>query len=1023
MYRHPTGEMAKGYPVRLGLVVAAVVLALGARAGAADTYWKGAEGSELPWGVVANWTAGLPTNVQNSYSLSSIGWITNGGTARIGLSGPSETVTAYYIYLGNGSKAGTINQTNGTMSLNYLCLSAGDSFAARYTLSGGTLLGGGGQVGGAGTNVFSQTGGAAWFTGRPVGGEPAVGSNLQIGRGADGTDRAGRYELGGSGTLRTSLLRVGSLGLVDQTSGSTTAEFLNLQGTYRLAGGSLTVHRGWRQTGTLDFDGASASLAIGNAIVDLSQATITGGSQVGFSTGARSLVIVPTGFDTSVFGAGWNPGNLVHTAGSTLNIGPGRSVEGWGVINDHTVVTGNGSFEASTLTDGTNKGLYLTRGLYIADTGSVNLRGGAGSAYASDPANISFGGTLNVQNHVSGMSGGSLKVYDQIVGSTQSGTFVQTGGTNNMVNDLYISRMPGTTNASAEGRYELGGTGVLETSNLSIGFGGKGSFIQTGGTATVRRFIHLGQGLGCESLLELSGGTLNTGAAWVASNTNTKATVNHSGGTWNVDDFLLLAHLRNASEAAYSLSGTALLNVSGHEIVGREGQATFIQTGGTNTMTSYLSVSGATGREARYDLSGGVLNVNTDTGKWSNGHFSVGGKGTSLFNHTGGTATVTHLRVATPGDGTDSFQSGLSGIYNLGDTGQLVAASESIGRWGLGYFTQTGGTNTVAGTVSVGTKAQGTGTYALSGAASQLSAAELIVGDAGKGTFIHSSGSALMAGGVVVGKSASGDGAYQYSSTGNELSTPRLVVGDAGKGAFTQNSGTISISEGITLGYGGTGIGTYTIGGGTLSTANLIIGRDSGNSHGTGSFIVNNAASLVTVSSSLHIGLNGSLQAVEGTVIHMTGSHFSNASINPAAVAGMSNLTLIFEGGPSQLDTFEVAGRDFGIDILGLEENFALHTLSIGGSQIGKLRLVDLVDNQPNWTGTEALYVEHLIMTQGSMLELGKLNLYYGTLTDQGGMVLSNGGSLQEIPEPATFGLLATGLAVLINRRRRTKLA
>lgn len=1012
MYRHPTGGMgmAKGDLVRLGLVVAAVVLALGARAGAADTYWKGAEGSELPWGVAANWTAGLPT-----YATTSFGYLTNGGTARIG----SETATAGYLYLGKDGKAGTLNQTNGTMSLLYLYLGAGNGYAARYSLSGGTLLGGSGQVGGAGTNVFSQTGGAAWFTGRPLGEEPTVGSNLRIGRGADGTDRVGRYELGGSGTLRTSLLQVTSLGLFDQTSGSTTAEFLNLAGTYRLTGGSLTVNRGWRQTGTLDFNGASASLAIGNAIVDLSQATITGGSNVAFSTGARSLVIVPTGFNTSVFGAGWNPGNLVHTAGSTLTVGPGQSFEGWGVINDHTVVTGNGSFEASTMADGSNKGLYLTNGLYIADTGSVNLRGGSGNFFFNDPSGINFGGTLNVQNHVSGMSGGTLQVYDQIVGSAQSGTFVQTGGTNSIRNALDISKMPGTSGSSAEGRYELGGTGVLEMNMLTVGSAGKGTFSQSGGTATVRGFIYLGRQLGCEGIYELSGGTLNTDAAWVAANTNTKATVIHSGGTWNVDSFLLLASVRD-SEAAYFLSGTGLLNITGHQTVGQVGKATFIQTGGTNTMTTHLTVSGAAGREARYDLSGGVLNVHTDPSAY--GHLSVGGQGVSLFNHTGGTATVPDLRVATRGDGGDSFVSGLSGTYNLGGTGQLVAASESIGRWGLGFFTQTGGTNTVTGTVSVGTKAQGNGTYDLSGAGSRVSSGDLVVGDAGKGTFIHSSGSALMPGGVVVGKSVSGDGAYQYSSTGNELSTPRLVVGDAGKGAFTQNSGTISIAEGITLGYGGTGVGTYTIGGGTLSTSDLVIGRDSGNSHGTGSFIVNNAASSITVSSSLHIGLNGRLQAVEGTVIHLTGSHFSNASINPAAVAGLSNLTLIFEGGASQLDTFEVAGRNLGVSLLGLEDNFALHTLSIGGSQIGRLQLVDLFDNQPNWTGAETLYVENLILKQGSMLDLGKFNLHYGTFTDHGGMVLSNGGSMQAIPEPATLGVLAAGLTLLIGRRRRRQL-
>ena len=201
----------------------------------------------------------------------------------------------------------------------------------------------------------------------------------------------------------------------------------------------------------------------------------------------------------------------------------------------------------------------------------------------------------------------------------------------------------------------------------------------------------------------------------------------------------------------------------------------------------------------------------------------------------------------------------------------------------------------------------------------------------------------------------------------------------------------------------------------------MIVGRDNGADHGAGAFFVTDPAAQITVSRALQIGVRGELEAAAGVAIHMTGSNFSIASTDPTTVAGLSNLTLIFEGGPTPTDTFEVAGRDLGPATLGLMENFALHTLQVGGAQIGKLELVDLLDNQPGWTGTEALYVEHLILGSGSTLDVGSVNVYYGTFTDEGGTLLSAGGLVQPIPEPTAIGLLILGLGLCARRRHRVR--
>src|SRR5204862_3506429 len=96
-------------------------------------------------------------------------------------------------------------------------------------------------------------------------------------------------------------------------------------------------------------------------------------------------------------------------------------------------------------------------------------------------------------------------------------------------------------------------------------------------------------------------------------------------------------------------------------------------------------------------------------------------------------------------------------------------------------------------------------------------------------------------------------------------------------------------------------------------------------------------------------------------------------------LAGLHNLKLVFEGGLDATATLEAAGKDLGPGADGYLHNFGLGALQVGGVDAAKLSLVDLVDNQLNGDGNEAVYVDRLIVHSGSVLDLGNIHLYYRT--------------------------------------------
>ena len=153
------------------------------------------------------------------------------------------------------------------------------------------------------------------------------------------------------------------------------------------------------------------------------------------------------------------------------------------------------------------------------------------------------------------------------------------------------------------------------------------------------------------------------------------------------------------------------------------------------------------------------------------------------------------------------------------------------------------------------------------------------------------------------------------------------------------------------MGYPGPGV--YQISGGRLEAAWIYLGDSpapppgpfppppmSGNS---GELSITDTAAEIYVSEALVLGEDAIVSAVPGTVIHMTGSALDNQSSTPSNLTGLMNLELVFEGGPDDIDPFEVAGEDRMALPRGMQNNFALGTLTLGGDNVGRVNLVDLV--------------------------------------------------------------------------------
>ncbi len=428
-----------------------------------------------------------------------------------------------------------------------------------------------------------------------------------------------------------------------------------------------------------------------------------------------------------------------------------------------------------------------------------------------------------------------------------------------------------------------------------------------------------------------------------------------------------------------------------YTVLGYYGTGYVFQYGGRNNISEQMLLGYKSSSEGFYSLQGGELFANSEiVGVESNG---------TIEQRGGENRVATELAVG--------YASGATGLYKL-ENGMMSSDIFGVGIFGQGTFRQTGGSSTVSTVCNLGLETGSVGSFEIS--AGESSVNSFRIGYDGSGSLLIQGGSVQVAGGIRLGERTGSTGSVRLND--GQLSADLEEVGYFGDGQFVQDGGTNTANRLWIRSVSGSA--SYEISGGTLEAGEMRVG--SGSAPGT--FSISDTTASVTVSDRLVLAENGQFQAVAGSTIHMTDSAFENESTTAGNLSDLANLTLTFEGGLGVVDPFEIAGEDMGAMLAGFDSNFALGTLQLGGDAgIGQVQLVDLFDNRPEWEGSEALYVENIILGIGSTLDLNGLNIYYQNFTDLGGTVSFSGGSMTQVPEPATLILLGIGgLATLLRR-------
>ena len=183
--------------------------------------------------------------------------------------------------------------------------------------------------------------------------------------------------------------------------------------------------------------------------------------------------------------------------------------------------------------------------------------------------NLGNGSSLTVNDSTSGITGGTLSLSYQYVGSGGTGRFTHSGGSAGVAS-LYLGY-----NAADSGTYSLSGAGTLSTNSEYVGYSGAGSFTQSGGSNSVSYYgFYLGYNSTATATYNLSGGTLysiddeyvgyaGSGVFTQSAGTNN---VNSAGGQNGTGWGRLWLGVNSGGNGTYNLNGTAQLMTQSERI-------------------------------------------------------------------------------------------------------------------------------------------------------------------------------------------------------------------------------------------------------------------------------------------------------------------------------------------------------------------------------------------------------------------------------------------------------------------------
>jgi len=694
-------------------------------------------------------------------------------------------------------------------------------------------------------------------------------------------------------------------------------------------------------------------------------------------------------------------------------------------------------------------GAYLTYGDGVSRTITYNYTGPAVTLYS---VTLDLAGVTGTATTTLSMSANNLTVSGfEIVARNGSGVFNQSGGNNtiNGENGLFIGYNPGSN-----GSYSLSGTGCLTVNaNESVGYSGNGTFTQTGGTNSITAGdgLFIGNNAGSTGTYSLSGsGSLITSRDEHVGNSG-NGTFTQTGGTNSITSgsWLYIAN-NTGSIGTYTLSASASLIASGNEQVGNNGNGTFTQTGGTNTISFDLQIGSQPGATGNFTLSG---NASLSTGGWE----YVGFFGQGAFTQTGGNNTVS-------ADLDVSSRDGASGNYSLGGTGFLqVNSNEYAGYLGTGIFNQTAGINQIALNLGIGfNDSAANGTYTLQGGTLSVGAYEY-VGYFGTGTFTQTAGNHTIGADLDLGTGGGSSGNYTLSGTGSLSVTGSEYIGYFGNGNFTQSGGSNSVNGILLIAANSGATGNYSLQAGTLTAASIVV-NPGGSFSQTGGTLSFTSLQILGGNTSFHaVTTKLSALSFTGFTNHWSGqlditnskliiedtsstraadlanlknqaltSNIQSSSANAAnAAAGKIIMSLVVSDNTVRLATFPSGSTNFGGT-----NNVDAHSILITAAFKGDANLDGVVDIQDLTDVANHWQQSVTDWSQGDFDNSNFVDIQDLTAVANnwqagvGGGGAGGGQSFNDalaqisnfkpaaIPEPASLALLTFG-ATLLRRRRR----
>lgn len=642
---------------------------------------------------------------------------------------------------------------------------------------------------------------------------------------------SGIYNLQGTGvlSLTNDVFGVGEHGVgtlnLSNSAQATTPRFAlgryaeGRGSVFQSGGTSLTVNgSGNDGNGTPNY-----ALAVGEQSTALSSYTITSGT------------LTVTGGDTFVGMTSGSNGRM--TVAGTGAVAAGREVHVGDAGNGTLLVNGGQLTAAGQIIVGNSNG---GSGNVTQNGGGVSLTGGANLVLGNQGGGV---GTY-------ALAGGTLAASGRIVvGEDGLATFTQTGGVNNVTQDVSVGDHIGFSTAASPDTYSISG-GTLAASSIQVGRQGYAVMNQSGGSVTTTTDVHFGGGVQSgRGIYNLSGGTLVTPSIFVSSAGNLAHQFNFTGGTLRVGSYnttgttTILGTLSQTSAAAPSLLDVTTQSTTvgaSYSLSGASATA-FIDNGKSLHVLGILSID----NQAAVSMTANPANQLLIDGSAANPNngLNVGVSGAGQLTIAGGTFTVTtgdvfigknsgSAGVVSQSGGTTSLHAaspnwlflgqsaGSQASYNLGGGTIAEPNNEEIGYGGTGSFMQSGGTNT-AGTLSLARQTTGNGTYVLGGG---TLIAGSVIGGAGTSNFKFNGGTLQPSGANsaffqgMTGAIVQTGGAL-INTNGNNVSIAQNLLHDAALGA-TLDGGLVKNGGGtLTLSGASTFTGGATLAAGTIQLA------------------------------------------------------------------------------------------------------------------------------------------------------------------------------------------------------------